>query len=112
MKKAKDLLRLVQLHTFGLEMPDADHLAQQMMQMGVIEPDLVTHRSSLSSVDRSPSGKPSSRALSNRRMIFPLRVFGRFARKSISFGATAAPSFRRAWPWSSLRRSSEGEKPD
>ena len=33
--------------------------------------------SPLSSVERSPSGRPSSRALSRRRMILPLRVCGR-----------------------------------
>ena len=54
-----------------------------------------------SSVDVSPSGSPSSRALSSRRMILPLRVFGRLRRNSISFGATAAPSRVRAKPSSS-----------
>ncbi len=58
MQKAEDLLRLVQLDAFRLEMPDADHLAQQMVQVRVVELDPGAHRSSLSSVDRSPSGKP------------------------------------------------------
>ena len=37
-------------------------------------------------------------------MILPLRVLGRLARKSISFGATAAPSRLRAKPRSSFAR--------
>ena len=41
-------------------------------------------------------------------MILPLRVFGRFSRKSISLGATAGPSRLRAWPSSSLRKASLG----
>ena len=45
-QKAEDLLRLVQLDAFRLEMPDADHLAQQMMQMGVVETDLGADRRS------------------------------------------------------------------
>ena len=41
-------------------------------------------------------------------MILPLRVFGRFARNSISRGATAGPSASRAWPSSSLRSALAG----
>ena len=37
------------------------------------------------SVDTSPSSMPSSRALSTRRMIFPLRVFGSVAVKTILY---------------------------
>ena len=39
-------------------------------------------------------------------MILPLRVRGSAGRNAISFGATAAPSRLRAWPSSSMRRSS------
>ena len=94
-QKAPDLLRLVQLEALLLEPADADHLLEQMEIVRVVEVDL-GHRSSLSSVERSPSGSPSSRALSRRRMILPLRVLGRFSRKSISLGATAAPRRFRA----------------
>ncbi len=54
-----------------------------------------THRYS-SSVLVSPSGSPSSRAFSSRRMILPERVFGSTSMKSISRGATPAPSLSRA----------------
>ena len=47
-----------------------------------------------SRVDRSPSGRPSSRARSRRRMILPLRVCGRSSENAISRGATAGPSRR------------------
>ncbi len=59
-----------------------------------------------SSVDRSPSGSPSSRARNRRRMILPLRVRGSCSAKAISRGAMAAPSFRRACARMSLRRAS------
>ncbi len=64
-----------------------------------------------SSVEVSPSGSPSSRALSSRRMILPLRVRGSVGRNAISFGATAAPRRLRAWPSSSRRSSSVGLEP-
>ena len=54
-----------------------------------------------SRVERSPSGRPSSRARSRRRMILPLRVRGRSALNAISFGATAGPRRFLAWPNSS-----------
>src|SRR5208283_4243048 len=63
MQKAENFLGLIELHAFGLEAPDAEHRLQQMPQMVVIEMHFACHRSSLSSVDRSPSGRPSSRAL-------------------------------------------------
>ena len=44
-------------------------------------------------------------------MILPLRVLGRLRRKSISFGATAAPSRLRAWPSNSRRSASPASKP-
>src|SRR6476620_7124774 len=63
-----------------------------------------------SSVDRSPSGSPSSRALSSRRITVPLLVCGRCWSKSISSGASP-PSRRRPKASSSRRRSSVGSKP-
>ncbi len=39
MQKAEDLLRLVELDAFRLEMADADHLAQQVVQVFVVEAD-------------------------------------------------------------------------
>ena len=67
---------------------DADHLGQQVLQVLAADVGFVLgHDSSLSRVEISPSGNPSSRALSNRRMILPLRVFGRLRRKAISRGS-------------------------
>ena len=110
-QEAADLLRLVELDALGLEAANAQHLPVQVLQVRTVEMDLFAHFSSLSRVDRSPSGRPSSRALSSRRMILPLRVLGRLARKSISLGATAAPSRLRAWPSNSRRSASPGSKP-
>ena len=94
MQEAADLFLRVELRALVLEAADADHLLQQIQRMCPRQPRLVggvRHRSSLSSVEISPSGRPSSRALSRRRMILPLRVFGRFWRKAMSLGATAGP---------------------
>ena len=94
-QEASDLFLGVKLRAFVLEPADADHVLQQVERMGSGEPRLIDgrcHRSSLSSVEMSPSGRPSSRALSSRRMILPLRVLGRFSRKTISLGAIAGPS--------------------
>src|SRR6185437_9095229 len=103
MHEATDFPGLVQLETFLLEPADPQHAHQQATHMRVVKAELVGHRTSLSSVDRSPSGSPSSRALSRRRMILPLRVRGRPGVKSISFGATVAPRRLRAWPSRSRR---------
>ena len=114
MQEASDLLLGVELGAFVLEPANADHLLQQVEHMRARQARLVDgcgHRSSLSSVEMSPSGRPSSRALSSRRMILPLRVFGRFWRNAMSFGAIAGPRRWRAWPSSSLRSASLGSKP-
>ena len=87
--------RVVEFNAFRLEMPDANHLLQQMPHMRMIEM-YPAHLSSLPNVDRSPSGRPSSRASRRRRMIFPLRVLGKAVLNSISFGATAACNRLRA----------------
>src|SRR6516164_3850272 len=112
-QESADFLLCVEFSTFILETADADHLLQQIQHVLTGQPWFFAwcgHRSSLSSVEISPSGKPSSRALSNRRMILPLRVFGKFCRNAISFGATAGPRRWRACPSSSLRRLSLGSK--
>ena len=69
---------------FLLEAPDQQHLAQQVEQMLAVAmaSSLVFGCSFcfhpvVSSVEVSPSGSPSSRDLSSRRMILPLRVLGR-----------------------------------
>ena len=64
-----------------------------------------------SRVDKSPSGRPNSLALSSRRMILPLRVRGIWGQNSISFGDTAAPSFFLANPRISSFSSSFGVCP-
>ena len=61
-----------------------------------------------SRVEVSPSGRPSSRALSRRRIILPLRVLGRLSMKSISRGAMPEESLLRAKRMSSRRRASVG----
>ena len=94
-QKPPDLLLGVELRALVLEAADADHLLEQIERVRARQMRLVDrcgHRSSLSSVEMSPSGRPSSRALSRRRMILPLRVFGKFCRKAMSLGATAGPS--------------------
>jgi hypothetical protein len=97
-KKSADLLLRVELGAFRLEAADAQHAAQELGDVPVVEPRLrrCRHRSSVSSVERSPSGSPSSRAFRSRRMILPERVFGRVWRKAISRGATAGPRRLRA----------------
>src|SRR5579864_3535229 len=52
------------------------------------------HRFHSSRVERSPTSRPSSCALSRRRMIFPLRVLGSFSGKAMSAGTAIAP---RVW---------------
>jgi hypothetical protein len=96
MKKTPDLLLRIKFGTFVLKLTDTDHLLQEIQFMRPRQMWFVTHCSSLSSVDRSPCGRPSSRAFKSRRMILPLRVFGRFLRKAISFGAIAGPKRLRA----------------
>ncbi len=73
--EAADLRRAVELDTRLLEAADAQHLVQQHVSMTSIDPADV--HESRSRVERSPSGSPSSRALSRRRMILPLLVLGR-----------------------------------
>ena len=99
MKKAPDLLLRIKFGTFILELTDPDHSFQEVefmrpRQMWFV--DRATHCSSLSRVETSPCGRPSSRAFKSLRMIFPLRVFGRFLRKAMSFGAIAGPRRLRA----------------
>src|ERR1035437_2072495 len=106
MQVAADLAAADQLCPLLSEGPEAEHFMEQ--EQVVVVPDVKTvcrvgiapdvcgggcgwfvHEAS--SVEVSPSGRPSSRALSSRRMILPARFFGMLGRKSISFGATAAP---------------------
>ena len=107
----------VELGRLLLEAPDEQHLAQQREGVRAIERGRRRrhdHRSASvapSSVEMSPSGRPSSRALSSRRMIFPLRVLGRFGSNAISLGATTAPSRVRAKASSSRRSASLGSNP-
>ncbi len=119
-EEAADRRLAVELDAALLEATDPQHLAQQ------VEGVVLLGRASLrrvaladrrsrsprhccaSSVEVSPSGMPSSRALSSRRMILPLWVWGRCWSKAISRGATAAPSRRREKPSRSRRRSSLG----
>ena len=86
-QEAADLALAVGLGALLLQAPDAQHVGEER---NAHAPD--------SSVEVSPSGKPSSRALSSRRMILPLRVCGSALANSISFGATAAPRRFLAWP--------------
>src|ERR1039457_3028372 len=114
MHEAANLLLCVQLGALLLKAADADHLLQQIQHVFARQMRLfgvLGHRSSLSSVEMSPSGRPSSRALSSRRMILPLRVFGKFCRNAMSFGATAGPRRCRACPSNSLRSASLGSTP-
>src|SRR3990172_3336067 len=112
MEKTANLGRLVKLRAFLFEPPDAQHLLQQVQRMLAVQGRLLSFRplchQSFSNVERSPSGRPSSLALSKRRMILQLRVFGTLSRKSISLGAIAGPRRERAWPSSSLRNASLG----
>ena len=95
MHESADLLLLIKLGAFLLEAPDAHHRAQQCQQVLAVQMRLwrmgVAHDGASSRVERSPSGRPSSRARSRRRMILPLRVRGKSGRKAISFGATTGP---------------------
>ena len=73
-QEAADLARAVELGALLLEAADAQHLAQQgdARASGVVA--AIMRCPPASRV--SPSGRPSSRALSRRRMILPLRVRG------------------------------------
>ena len=64
MKKPADLFLRVDLGAFVLETPDADHVPEQRQHMRPVELWLVDHShvSSVSNVEMSPSGSPSSRA--------------------------------------------------
>src|SRR5512133_3667213 len=72
MQKTADLLLLVKLGALLLEAANADHPAQQRQQVlaGQVRlgPMGLAHDGASSSVERSPSGRPSSRARSRRRM--------------------------------------------
>src|SRR3990167_3699814 len=107
MEESPDLPGAIEFGRFLFKSPDPEHLAIKGDRLF-----LFSHEAPPSRVERSPSGRPSSRALSSRLMIFPLRVRGSEGRISISLGAIAAPRRFRAWPRSSSRRSSEGAKPD
>src|ERR1035437_10157642 len=126
MQEAADLAGAVQLCTLLLEAPDAEHFMEQ--EQVVVVPDVKTVcRVEIgpdvcgggcgwvvyegSSVEGSPPGRPRSRALSSRRMILPARFFGMLGRKSISFGATAAPRRTRVKPSNSRFRFSLGSYP-
>ena len=97
-EEAADLAGAVALRAGLLEAPDPQHrpiVVEERGPRGLCCPcqgDRVGHGVASSKVERSPSGSPSSRALSNRRMIFPLRVRGRESTISNSFGAIVAPS--------------------
>ena len=62
---------------------------------------------SSSMVEVSPNGNPSSLALSNRRMIFPLLVLGSVGRNSISRGEAALESLFLTNFWISCFNSSD-----
>src|SRR5512135_433806 len=115
MNEAADLARRVELHAFFFEAADAQHLFEQVHGVLVVDRRLLAsiflRHQSFSKVDRSPSGNPNSLALSRRRIILPLRVFGTLSRNSMSRGATAGPKRARAWPSNSLRSASLGSKP-
>src|ERR1019366_7430192 len=102
-QEAADLAGAVDLRAFFLESANARHLPQVAER-----PFPVDVHDADSSVDVSPSGRPSSRALRRRRMILPLRVLGNPGRKSISFGATAVPRRLRTNASSSRRSVSSG----
>lgn len=73
----------VELGALLLQPPDADHGMQQVQSMNAVQggslrfPRALRFHSAVSSVERSPSGRPSSRALSRRRMILPALFLGR-----------------------------------
>ena len=113
-EEAADLAQAVQLGRLLLEAPDEEHLAKEREPLLAVEPGEGRRRSAhalSSSVETSPSGRPSSRALSRRRMILPLRVRGTVGTNEISFGATTAPSRTRAWASSSRSSSGDASKP-
>ena len=71
----------VQLDAALLEAADPQHRAQQLDARSRSADRRLVGHDGRSSVDRSPSGRPSSRAFSRRRMILPLRVLGRSSAK-------------------------------
>src|SRR3990172_5421747 len=109
MQEAADLALAVELRAPLLKSANAQHLPYELAREIAVVRNRVdtgeTHAGG-SSVEVSPSGNPSSRALSSLRMISPLRVRGSVATKSISLGATAAPRRLRAKPSSCMRNSS------
>jgi hypothetical protein len=74
-EESPDLPGAVSLRGLLLEAPDPEHLAQERVAV-LAGGRRRGHRAPVSSVEVSPSGRPSSRAFRSRRMIFPLRVLG------------------------------------
>src|SRR5690606_7801381 len=93
-QEAADLLLLVELAAALLHASDAQHRAVELQRAQLV--GQLGHPP-VSSVEVSPRGRPSSCALSRRRMILPLLVLGRSSRNASSRGATAGPSSLRAW---------------
>ena len=102
-QEAADLRRGVELGALLLEAADAQHLAAAGAARGRVRRRQGTAGAgAVGGEALMPSAllqgreialrQPSSRAFSSRRMILPLRVFGTLSMKSISFGATTAPS--------------------
>src|SRR5450830_1966995 len=118
-QKAANFLLTVQLGRLFLHAADAQHVGQNSLRKCLVPGHRAAGRcwhlkishAPPSSVEVSPSGRPSSRALSRRRMILPLRVRGKVGRKAISFGATAAPRRLRACAMMSMRSASSGWYP-
>ena len=71
--EAADLRRAVELDALLLEPAHPQHLAQQLEAVLAVDVRGRAHDAG-SSVEVSPSGSPSSRAFSSRRMILPLRL--------------------------------------
>ena len=82
-QEAANLLGAVRFGTLIFEAPDQEHAAQDWSQSALARG---VHEA-VSRVEISPSGRPSSRALSRRRMILPLFVRGRCCWNSSSLGA-------------------------
>src|SRR5689334_604043 len=77
-QEATNLASAVEPRAFLLEAANEDEIVEDGMRERAVRDRLndVAH-DAVSNVEVSPSGNPSSRAFSKRRMIFPLRVRGR-----------------------------------
>src|SRR5699024_3225737 len=75
-----------------IQFVNSTHINLPMLGQGAVGLECPQTDSYFSIVDRSPAGSSSSQAFRTRRMILPLRVFGRKSRISISFGAACAAS--------------------